>query len=84
LSSLTSARAAAVDPRPALHAHCDVERALLRISETKRITFLLAEVEQLSCAEIAVVSGVPIGTVWTRLHAARRELRRVLEEGNES
>jgi DNA-directed RNA polymerase specialized sigma24 family protein len=27
---------------------------------------------------------VPIGTVWTRLHAARRELRQTLSEAGES
>jgi len=84
LSSLSQARANAVDPRPALQARSDVERALVRISEAKRITFLMAEVEGLSCAEIAAVLEIPIGTVWTRLHAANRELRRALDEGNES
>jgi RNA polymerase sigma-70 factor (ECF subfamily) len=83
LSSLGStAPALTADPQAALQARCDLERALMRISESKRITFLMAEVERLSCAEIALALGVPIGTVWTRLHAARRELRRALEEGN--
>jgi RNA polymerase sigma-70 factor (ECF subfamily) len=40
----------------------------------------MAEVEGLSCAEIAETLAVPIGTVWTRLHAARRELRQALDE----
>jgi len=60
----------------------DVERALRLISEPKRITLLMAEVEEMSCPEIAAVLHIPIGTVWTRLHVARRELRRALE-GNE-
>jgi len=79
LSALRGVRATATDPRPALHARSEVERALVQISEAKRITLLMAEVEGLSCAEIAAALGVPIGTVWTRLHAARRELRRALE-----
>jgi RNA polymerase sigma-70 factor (ECF subfamily) len=81
LSSLRGVRAPASDPRPALQARSEIERALARISPAKRITLLMAEVEGLSCAEIAAALGIPIGTVWTRLHAARRELRRALEEG---
>jgi RNA polymerase sigma-70 factor (ECF subfamily) len=84
LSSVTGARAANVDPRPVLQARWDVERALLRLGETKRIAFLMAEVEGLSCPEIAAALRIPIGTVWTRLHAARRELRQSLEESSES
>jgi RNA polymerase sigma factor (sigma-70 family) len=78
------ARATTADPQAAFQARSDLERALLGISEAKRVTFLMAEVERLSCAEIAEALGVPIGTVWTRLHAARRELRRALEEGDAS
>jgi len=84
LSSLSTTRSAVIDPRPSLHAKRDVERALAQISETKRITYLMAEVEGLSCAEIAEVLGVPIGTVWTRRHAARRELRQAIEEQSKS
>jgi RNA polymerase sigma-70 factor (ECF subfamily) len=67
------------DPRSALTARTDVERALARLSEAKRLTLLMAEVEGLTCPEIAQALAVPIGTVWTRLHAARRELRRALD-----
>jgi len=83
LSSLRHAGRTTVDPRPAREARADVQRALARISEAKRITILLAEVDGLTCPEIASVLGVPVGTVWTRLHAARRELRLALggEEG---
>ena len=74
-------RAPAPDPRSVLHARNDVERALRSISEAKRVTFLMAEVEGLTCPEIAAALFIPIGTVWTRLHAARKELRRALEGG---
>lgn len=59
----------------------DVERALARLTEPKRITLLLAEVEGLTGPEIASALGIPVGTVWTRLHAARRELRQLLGDG---
>jgi RNA polymerase sigma-70 factor (ECF subfamily) len=79
LSSLKGTLQPASDPRAALSARSDVERALAELSEPKRITVLMAEVEGLTCAEIAEALAIPIGTVWTRLHAARRELRRSLD-----
>jgi RNA polymerase sigma-70 factor (ECF subfamily) len=81
LSLVRGAKPAAADPRPSLHARTDVERALARLSEAKRIALVMAEVEGLTCPEIAAALGVPVGTVWTRLHAARRELREALSEG---
>ena len=79
LGILKRSQAAAADPRASLQARTDVERALATLSEAKRVTLLLAEVEGLTCQEIADALAVPIGTVWTRLHAARRELRNTLE-----
>ena len=79
LSLFKSTLRASSDPRALLLARTDVERALARLSEPKRVTVLMAEVEGLSCAEIAEALGIPIGTVWTRLHAARRELRQALD-----
>jgi RNA polymerase sigma-70 factor (ECF subfamily) len=83
LSSLRGLRAASADPRPTLQARGDVERALAGLSEVQRVALLMAEVEGLSCAEIAAAMQVPVGTVWTRLHSARRELRRALGDGGE-
>lgn len=83
LSSLTTLRPASSDPTAALAARSDVERALRHLSEAKRVTLLLTEVEGLTCPEIAETLGIPVGTVWTRLHAARRELRRFLDGGSE-
>lgn len=71
----------ASDPRGALDARGDVERALGRLSQAKRLTLLMAEVEGMSCPEIAEALAIPVGTVWTRLHAARLELRETLGEG---
>jgi RNA polymerase sigma-70 factor (ECF subfamily) len=64
---------------PSLGERRDLERALSRLSTVKRATLLLAEVEGFTCDEIALMLRVPVGTVWTRLHHARRELRRELE-----
>ncbi|MFZ5892741.1 MAG: RNA polymerase sigma factor [Myxococcota bacterium] len=82
LSALQAFRSTSSDPRSSLHARSDVERALAELSEAKRVTLLLAEVEELSCQEIAELLNIPIGTVWTRLHAARREMRRALGGGH--
>ena len=69
------------DPHRALHARDEVKRlseALERLSEPKRLVLLLAESEGLSSEDIAAVLQIPVGTVWTRLHHARRDLRRLL------
>ncbi len=58
----------------------DFERALDKLSEPKRIVLVLAEVEGFTCDEIARMLEVPVGTVWTRLHHARRELRSFFAE----
>jgi RNA polymerase sigma factor (sigma-70 family) len=75
-------RATSVDPRVALEARTDIAKALARLTEAKRLTLVMAEVEGMSCEEIAAATAVPIGTVWTRLHAARKEMRAALEESS--
>jgi RNA polymerase sigma-70 factor (ECF subfamily) len=58
----------------------DLEAGLARLSSAKRSVLVLAEVEGFSCDEIAEMLDIPVGTVWTRLHHARRELRRYQED----
>jgi RNA polymerase sigma factor (sigma-70 family) len=53
----------------------DLAHCLSKLSLAKRSVLLLAEVEGFSCPEIAEMLNIPVGTVWTRLHHARRELR---------
>ena len=70
------------DPHRELSARDEVSRlsaALAKLSEPKRVVLLLAEAEQQSCEEIAQALQIPVGTVWTRLHHARRDLRKLLE-----
>lgn len=70
------------DPNRELTARDQMSRlsqALERLSESKRVVLLLAEGEGLSSERIANTLEIPIGTVWTRLHHARRDLRRLLE-----
>jgi RNA polymerase sigma factor (sigma-70 family) len=58
----------------------DIERVLARLSAPKRVVVVLAEIEGYSCDEIASQLEIPVGTVWTRLHHARKELRALLLE----
>ena len=52
------------------------ERALNRLEIAKRATFVMFEIESLSCLEIAELMNVPVGTVYSRLHSARRQLEK--------
>ena len=44
-----------------------------KMSDKRRTAFVLFEIEGYSGEEIAALEGVPVGTVWTRLHGARKE-----------
>jgi RNA polymerase sigma-70 factor (ECF subfamily) len=56
------------------------QRAIQRLPDKKRSVFLLVAVEGVSCEQAAAALGIPLATVWTRLHHARRELHRLLDE----
>jgi RNA polymerase sigma-70 factor (ECF subfamily) len=47
---------------------------LARMSDKRRTTLVLFEIEGYSGQEIARLHGVPVKTVWTRLHHARKDL----------
>ena len=44
----------------------------------KRAVFVMFEVDEMPCEEIAQILGVPVGTVHSRLHAARRSFQKAL------
>ena len=57
-----------------------IYRLLEKMSEKRRTAFVLFEIEGYSGEEIAGLLGVPLATVWTRLHHARREFFKRLAE----
>lgn len=51
-----------------------LEAGMTRLSGTKREAFALVDLEHLAVEEVADMLQCPIGTVRSRLHAARKEL----------
>jgi RNA polymerase sigma-70 factor (ECF subfamily) len=73
---LRSAEMEALDHLP----DSDVTRALASIGEDFRLAVYLADVEGFSYKEIAEIMDTPIGTVMSRLHRGRKQLRELLTD----
>ncbi|MEL6342436.1 MAG: sigma-70 family RNA polymerase sigma factor [Myxococcota bacterium] len=55
-----------------------VQRALNRLSEKHRAVLVLADMEERTAPEISEMLSIPEGTVYSRLHAARRAFKKAL------
>jgi RNA polymerase sigma-70 factor (ECF subfamily) len=56
-----------------------VRQLLNRLPPDLKVTLMLRELEGLSYEEVAEATGVPVGTVRSRLHAARERFRKLWE-----
>lgn len=56
-----------------------IEEGLRQLSEDFRLAVVLCDVEGLTYEEIATVTGWPMGTVRSRIHRGRKQLREHLE-----
>jgi RNA polymerase sigma-70 factor (ECF subfamily) len=61
-------------------AQARLDRMLDAMDLDRRAVFVMFEIEEMPCAEIAALIGVPVGTVYSRLYAARKELAKLLEK----
>jgi len=62
--------------------HAQLDAILGRMRLEKRAVFVMYEIEELSCEAIAEIVGVPVGTVYSRLHSARKEFQKALDKAS--
>ena len=56
-----------------------VQQAILQLEPTFRECLVLRDVEELSYEEIGAITGLPEGTVKSRIHRARAQLKELVE-----
>lgn len=59
-----------------------LEAAIASLSEKQRAVLVLCDLEGFTGAEAAESLGIRAGTVWRRLHDARKKLRHAMKEDN--
>lgn len=66
-------------PKAAQDDTLDLQKCLMRLPEEQRAVLLLVSLEDMSYEDVARVTGVPIGTVMSRLSRARHRLRELMD-----
>jgi RNA polymerase sigma-70 factor, ECF subfamily len=66
-----------------VRARARLEQVLSQLDQSKREVFVLYELEELSMSEIAQIVGCPLQTAYSRLHAARKDVRAAFGAGPE-
>ena len=56
-----------------------VAEALAQLPRDQQVAFILCDLEQLPGVEVARVLEIPEGTLWRRLHTARKAMRAAIE-----
>ena len=77
-------------PSEQLDAQLERKKLLARIADAlaemprdQQIAFILCDLEQLPGVEVARVLAIPEGTLWRRLHTARKAMRAAIEQAIE-
>jgi RNA polymerase sigma-70 factor (ECF subfamily) len=75
-------RAHRLDPEHSAEARrirTEIASLLGRLDDEKRTVFVLYELEELSMSQVAGVVGCPLQTAYSRLHAARKAMRALVQ-----
>lgn len=79
-ASLDEVAEASHEPTPQVGDQIDMLQALGRMSPALREVLLLVTVEEYTYAEAANILDIPVGTVMSRLHRAREQLRTLVSQ----
>ena len=71
---------ASVDPAVAAERTRRLTAAIAALPDALRTTFFLSQINELTLDEVAAVEGCALGTVKSRVHRARQQLRAALVE----
>jgi RNA polymerase sigma-70 factor (ECF subfamily) len=52
-----------------------LEQLLTSLNESERAALMLFETDNYTCEQVAELQGVPVSTVWARIHKARKKLK---------
>jgi RNA polymerase sigma factor (sigma-70 family) len=63
------------DPAAGIHRRDELQRALDGLADHFKLPFLMVFLQGLTCQEVAEALDLPVGTVLSRLHRARKALR---------
>ncbi len=62
----------------------DLEAAIAKLPQEQRQVILLVGLEGMRYEEVALILGIPVGTVRSRLSRGREQLRRLMDLGEDA